>query len=120
MQKFTSEYSTRPTPEWVECVDCEGVHYHNSYAVDNGKFDNDIDGDFTCFSCYQSVNQSPIGPNGNIVKWTVLRIGIVKHFIKMFFKDIKVTYCCFFSNSDFWILGISSRVSSGSDSFYSF
>ena len=45
---FDSKHSKRHD-EWDECVDCEGVHYHNnSCASDTGRFDNnDINGDFT-------------------------------------------------------------------------
>jgi len=39
--------------DWVSCVECHEVHFHNSCAVGHGHFDNDdLEGDFTCSSCF--------------------------------------------------------------------
>ena len=39
--------------DWVSCVECHKVNFHNSCALQHGKFDNDdLQGDFTCSSCF--------------------------------------------------------------------
>ena len=39
--------------DWVTCVECHKVHFHNSCGVGRGHFDNDdLEGDFTCSSCF--------------------------------------------------------------------
>lgn len=39
--------------DWVTCVECHTVRFHNSCAVGRGNFDNgDLQGDFTCSACF--------------------------------------------------------------------
>jgi len=43
--------------DWVVCVECREKNFHNSCAIAHGRFDNDdINGDFTCSSCFGDAN----------------------------------------------------------------
>jgi len=49
---FDSEHC-KYQEDWVVCVECCKKHFHNSCAISHGRFDNDdINGDFTCSSCF--------------------------------------------------------------------
>ena len=53
---FDSQHS-KYKEDWVVCVECHKKNFHNSCAITHGRFDNDdINGDFTCFSCFADAN----------------------------------------------------------------